>query len=381
MTSLRRSAGLLMGMFLLAGATAASPVPERPQGSLEKIREQCLSILEQALSSQEAFVRSGAVRAAGESEDPEVLPLLIRGTQDFFPTTRQFALQGLRRVSPEEALIQAERALEDTNVWVKATALEILGELGRAGLIPRVRPLLEAPDPMVRVAAAYALFRLGESHRFETLMRALDHGDAVQRYQVITYLGRIPDGKALARLVRLLETSQEDEILVYALKALETRADRNHLPLLNRMLRHANPRVRRQAAVVLGRLPAPVVTGVLAPLCVDSDPLVQVTAAMTLARLGIPRCREVFAMALQHADYGVRSVAARVLGDLPLPDRVALLKRALADPNSRVRTAAVRAAGRMGGAEAFPLLWPRLTDSVEVIRAYAAGYLLKLLKP
>ena len=52
---------------------------------------------------------------------------------------------------------------------------------------------------------------------------------------------------------------------------------------------------------------------------------------------------------------------------------------ALGDNHSRVRTAAVRAVGMMGGPEAFPILVELLQDSLEVVRAYAAGNLIHLL--
>jgi len=75
----------------------------------------------------------------------------------------------------------------------------------------------------------------------------------------------------------------------------------------------------------------------------------------------------------------VRSATARVLGETTIPDRVRLLKMALQDKYSRVRTAAVRAVGMMGGPEAFPILVDLLQDSLEVVRAYAAGNLIHLL--
>ncbi|SVA78549.1 uncharacterized protein METZ01_LOCUS131403, partial [marine metagenome] len=48
--------------------------------------------------------------------------------------------------------------------------------------------------------------------------------------------------------------------------------------------------------------------------------------------------------------------------------------------NIRVRTSATRAVGMMGGARAFPLLLSKLEDSQEVVRTYAAGNIIKLMK-
>jgi HEAT repeat protein len=83
---------------------------------------------------------------------------------------------------------------------------------------------------------------------------------------------------------------------------------------------------------------------------------------------------------MDHKDFAVRASTARVLGEVNIPDRTRLLAKALGDGNTRVRTAAVRAAGQMGGPEGFQLLIQMLNDPQEVIRAYAAGNLLKLMK-
>ncbi len=349
--------------------------------SLEKLRSHCLEILKDALASDEAFIRSGAVRAAGESRDSRVLPLLLKGTHDFFPTTRQFALQGLRKVSEEEAVRNSLKLLNDSNVWVQATALEIIAELGNRRMMSKIRPLLEAPDPMVRLGSSYALYSLGDTTQLDVLLKAAEGGDAIGRYQAITYLGKINIPITRSHLVKLLEEGQDDEIKIFSLKALDDHAEIEQLRVLEKLLDHPNPRVRKQAVLVMGHLPAQAALGRVTPLCVDKDPMVQVVSAMAASRLKSPQCDEVFKMAVQHGDYGVRSVAARILGELNRPDSAKLLVYGLNDSNSRVRTAAVRAVGKIGSPKMLSLLLQMLDDSAIVIRAYAAGYLLKMLRP
>ena len=370
---------LLAGLVLSTAATGSAETILN--AGLEKLRQRCLEILNTAFQSEEAFIRSGAVRAAGESENPEVLPLLLKGMTDFFPTTRQFALQGLLHVSVEQAVQAAFKALDDSNVWVRATALEIVGERGSRDMMPAVRRLMEIPDPMVRLGASYALYRLGEADELDQILKAVESGDAIGRYQAITYLGKIDIPRTRERLVRLLDENEEDEILIYVLKALEKQVEIEQLSRLEKLLQHQNPRVRKQAVLAMGNLPAQAALSRVTPFCVDEDPLVQVVAAWAVARMESPQCDGIFSMAVRHADYGVRSVAARVLGEIDRPDSFQLLTYGLNDTNSRVRTAAVRATGKLGGAQSFPLLLQMLEDSATAIRAYAAGYLLKILRP
>ena len=372
-------AWVLIFMFGLVCGAVAAEKPVNTGEVIAKIRKQCYAILQQAMKSEEAFVRSGAARAVGESEDPGLIPLLEKGAKDFYPTTRQFALQGISGLSKKKARILGRERLEDSNIWVKSTALGLLADLNDTESIDTIKSLLKAPDRMVRLAAAYTLVRLGEAEYFDELTRAVKGGDTVHRFQAITYLGKIGDEVSLRQLKDLLE-SDEEQVLSASLKALGERADMELFRPLVKLSLHKSPTVRRNAVLALGHLPPKAVNKEVKLFCTDPDPLVQLSAALAMHRLKSTECREVFTNLMGHKDYAVRASTARVLGKVDIPDRTRLLAKALGDPKTRVRTAAVRAAGQMGGPEAFQLLIQMLDDPQEVIRAYAAGNLLRLMK-
>lgn len=370
---------LLDSPLLSAGESVGLDSEKKPTAAIASIRDRCHSILKEAMASEEAFVRSGAMRAAGDSKDPELIPLLEKGSRDFYPTTRLFAVQGIQKISKDHTKAIARKLIEDSNMWVRSAALDILSELGDGDSREAIRSMLKAPDRMVRLAAAFALYRLGELEYLEEIIDSLRGGDVVNRYQAISYLGKIGTEKTLGHLVRLLD-EKEDEIVSYSLKAIGARADIELLRPLERLSRHANPRVRQQAVLEMGYLPPQAAIEKLKPFCGDQDPMVKLSAAIAIHRAGGEDCQNVFAESIHHSDFGVRSSSARILGGIAIAQRPQLLATALRDPNSRVRTAAVRATGMMGGAVAFQLLIPMLEDSQLVIRAYAAGSLLKLLK-
>lgn len=369
-------------MILILGLSwsilAAGPSQELGE-AVTKIREQCYAILQQAMKSEEAFVRSGAARAIGESGDTALLPLMEKGTQDFYPTTRQFALQGLPNISREKTRTLARVGLTDSSIWVKSTALDMLADLDDRESIPAIKPLLKAPDRMVRLAAAYALVRLGEEQYLGEVTGSVRGGNVVHRFQAITYLGKIGGDASLKQLKELLQ-SDEEQVLSAALKAIGERANMELFRPLVKLGLHRSPLVRRNAVLALGYLPSNAVTQEVVPFCGDPEPLVQLSAALSLHRMGSAECHKTFEELLGHKDFAVRASTARVLGEVNLPDRTRLLAKALGDPNPRVRTAATRAAGMMGGPEAFQLLIQMLNDPKEVIRAYAAGNILKLIK-
>ncbi len=373
------AAFVLIFLFGLACGALAGEKSTQADEAVAKIRKKCYAILQQAMQSEEAFIRAGAVRAVGESGDPTLIPLLEKGAQDFYPTTRQFSLQAIRHLSPKKAKILARERLEDSNIWVKSTALDLLAELGDTESIPAIEPLLKAPDRMVRLAAAYTLVQLGKPQYFSELAGSVKGGNIVQRFQGITYLGKIGD-EASVRLLKELLESDEEQVLSPALKSIGDKADMEWFRPLVKLSLHKNPDVRRGAVLALGNLPSNAVKKQVKLFCSDPDPLVKLSAALSMHRLGFAECNKVFEELLAHKDYAVRASSARVLGEVDIPDRTRLLAKALGDANSRVRTAAVRATGMMGGPEAFQLLIQMLDDPQEVIRAYAAGNLLKLMK-
>jgi len=270
-------------IFGLACGVAVAENPVNTGEVVTKIRKQCYAILQKALKSEEAFVRSGAARAVGESEDPALIPLLEKGAKDFYPTTRQFALQGISSLSRKKARTLGRERLEDSNVWVTSTALDLLADLNDTESIDTIKPLLKAPDRMVRLAAAYALVRLGEKEYFVELIRAVKSGDIVHRFQAITYLGKIGDDVSLRQLKDLLE-SDEEQVLSASLKSLGERADMELFRPLVKLSLHESPTVRRNAVLALGYLPSKAVTKQVKLICTDPDPLVQLSAALAMHR-------------------------------------------------------------------------------------------------
>ena len=73
---------------------------EQPRDAVERIRTRCYKILHTALESDNPFIRSAAARAAGESEDPSLIPLIQKAAKDDYPTARLFALQALKKNLP-----------------------------------------------------------------------------------------------------------------------------------------------------------------------------------------------------------------------------------------------------------------------------------------
>jgi HEAT repeat protein len=352
---------------------------DRPSDTANRILKNCLKVLLETVESKNAFVRSAAIRAAGESESELALPILAKGIEDSYPTARLFAFKGYRKVAPEKALKLAYKLSDDSDVWVKAEALEVLGELGGKDTIQIIESHLRAPDPTVQFSAAASLVKLNVDGHLKTLINASKSGDVALRYQAIGYLGKVGNKPAIETLVKLLNDPQ-GEIIFYSLKAIGDNVSPKMLEKMVRLTLHKNPFVQREALTLLGRLTTHPGMSLFSQFCDNPDPLVRLAAAAALDADKQSSCENVFRDSLHDPDYGVRSATARILGKTNLTNRGRLLAQAIKDSNSRVRTSAVRSAGMMGGVEAWPLLLNSIYDSLPVVRAYAAGNLIKLMK-
>lgn len=363
-------------VIILLGFQSFAFVGSGTEEVLQKLREDCEQLLVETYKHENSFVRAAVMRAAGESHDPNLIPLLNKGIEDYYPTARLFALQGLKEVSKTVALAAARKLTKDHDIWVRSAAVEMLGDEGGAQAAEEIRSYLKSYDAPIKLAASAGLVKLGQTNYLEGVLDPLTHPIPDRRYQAIGYLGKIGSKEVLPHLVQLLDHS-EPEMVFYSLKALEGKATLGMLPKLRELSKHSNSSIRQAAATAMGNIKK--AEADLIPLCVDEDGMTKLSAAAALHRLGSDACQVVFEELLSHEDFKVRSSMARVLGKTDIPHRLDILTAALRDSHSRVRTAAVRGTGMMGGPEAFPLLMKMLEDPKEAIRAYAAGNLIRLL--
>ena len=364
-------------VIVFLGSQGFAFADNKTEEVLQKLREDCKQLLLETYKHENSFVRAAVMRAAGESHDPDLIHLLNQGIEDYYPTARLFALQGLKQVSKTAALAAARKLTNDHVIWVRSAAVEILGDEGGSEVLEEIRGYLKSYDVPMKLAAAAGLVKLGKTSYLEGVLDPLTHPIPDRRYQAIGHLGKIGSKEVLPHLVKLLDHS-EPEMIFYSLKAIEGKANLGMLPKLSKLSKHKNPSIRYAAAMAMSNIPEAEVD--LISLCADKDGMTKLSAAVALNRIGSDSCQIVFEELLGHEDFKVRSSMARVLGKTPIPQRLLIFTAALRDSHSRVRTAAVRGVGMMGGPDAFTLLVKMLKDPKDAIRAYAAGNLIHLLE-
>lgn len=307
--------------------------------ALIHIGYQALPELIRALETGAVPVRVGAAEVIGElGSERGIAPLIA---------TLGFAGDEDVRLTAKEALVQIGApavpaliaALEDANYLIRLYAADGLGEIGPPEANPAEEPLLnhlqKDDHRLVRISAAYALGKLGQTTAVGPLLRVLAEKDKDLREAAAVSLGLLKDSRAIGPLMALL--------------------------------RDETPAVREQAAEALGRL-GPQSEPLLVKELLEGPPGTREAAALALGRLG--RAVQPLAQAVQDKEANVRQRAAWALGQSRSPAAIPPLIRALGDPDSHVSYAARDTLTRLGKL-AVPSLIQAFNSNNRLIAHYA----------
>ncbi len=329
------------------------------------------------LGDKSERIRQEASRALGRI-GPEAVPPLLAAASDRNPIVRAHAVQGLGYLPrPAGRVIEAViKGARDTAPAVREGAIEALARfrLPDDALLPLAKDSLAHPDGRVRLAVVdlvvgrkALLARLAPD--LEALAASRDEGTAHHAAFLLARTG--PD--SVPRLLNALrqKTSHIDPIA----EAL-AQIGRPSVDLLTRAVKDPDPRVRRGAALALGRI-RPVVPGTAATLTAGlSDPDRDVRAAF-LTAIGVigPRAAEAVPTVrglLKDDSPEIRILALEFLARAtPRDDRlVADIAPLLKDSDPRVERRTVEVMRTLGprGFKAMPEIVAKLDSKDPQVR-------------
>jgi HEAT repeat protein len=195
---------------------------------------------------------------------PRTLDAALRDVGDPKPLVRVSAVRDLVRHGSEarERVIPAlEKALGDANALVRANAAEALGDLEATDSIAALLIAVEDEHQLVRQKAIAALGEAKDTRAQTRLERALGDPRPEVRFQAVIAYPRVTTSREDALRAVLSATRDEDEAVAHiAFRMAEeiagagegSEAEPALLARARECLKHASPRVRAVAAVVLG---------------------------------------------------------------------------------------------------------------------------------
>ncbi|HJV39534.1 MAG TPA: HEAT repeat domain-containing protein [Geothrix sp.] len=179
-------------------------------------------------------------------------------------TRRGRLVEALRSLGPL-ALPPLQEALTSPAWYLVRNALTLLSDLGDAGCLPAIAPLLRHTEPRVRRTAVRALWRLGGPASESHLLAQLGETDFETLQEILFALGQLRAEGSVAQVAGLAQDRRVQERLrVQAIDTLGLIASPRSLPALADLLRRKGlfagsepPPVRLAAARALARLDLP----------------------------------------------------------------------------------------------------------------------------
>lgn len=303
----------------------------------------------------------GARLAPAEEADLErrAMDLLIRAVQSDKDVLRANAMEALVKVDAEVGKPYFRTSLDAPNAMVRYAACVSLGEIRDAFSLNALRRRLSDPDPRVRIAAAFAVYRCGDVNAGKELLDALrDSPDERMRADAAYLIGRLGDAKALRALQRALDRETSSYVVVHIETAMALLGD--------------DAKVDKLIAYML-----------------KSDSVTRLLAIQGLAELQDERARDALAYRVNDdSDYlQTRLLAARGLGRLGRNTGYRLAYSTLTAVSQdvheqmRIRSNAALALGAIGDRRALAALRDRAAnDSDERVQVAAAYAILMVLR-
>jgi len=288
--------------------------------------------------------------------------LLLRAAQSDLGVASCNAIDALAKLAPRDGIPVFRQAIRSEIPLMRYAGYAAMGEVRDCDSLPALLAGVKDPNPLVRLAAAYAACRCGKTGYARLLVRALtQEPDPAVRAEAASLLGRLGEPraeKALRAALRLVANEKARPVLLNIYGAL---AALGHRDAVQELVRYA-----------------------------QGDLETRTHALLLLADLGNPDTAEAlrYRFMTRHEDYvETRLIAARGLGKLGYKDGFDLARRMLTftDPNPNpnpenpdrtypVRSMAIHALAEIGDPRAIPALREIAANSNDPRLQVAAAY-------
>lgn len=291
------------------------------------------------------------------------IQIVASGLVDPDPRIRATAIEVVAATGREEFLQNLISLIHDPVVPVRFAALMAVGDMQYRPAFEQIKQIFEQiqEDTNVRLAASYALVRLGASPYIEYPRRMISSSDQTIRANAAMILGRLPDRQSLDPLHwALQDKASDDRVLMQAMESIATLGDRQIYNKIWAKLISAYADDRIAAIRAMGGLDSPQARNALRT-CLDDEVLeVRLAAAAQLGRLGDKSGKEVVKKAIQKGLISSMGIS--------LDEGQAEMAKVLYG----------LAIGQIGSADLVRYLPGLLEDRSRLVQLFAAGAVLQL---
>ena len=280
-----------------------------------------LPLLLEALRSRDARLKIGALEGLSWMSGDKPRSAVLSFSRHEDPLIRMKVATALGRMRKDSVKSTLLQLLKDSESNVVAAAVKSSEKLGVESAVPRLKQLLNSENEEVVSASISALVSLGAVGSLKELRELLfrSKGKGLVGAETALALARL-GGDLPASEFRSLLNSDDNRVLVRALRAAGLGGLRWTEEFLRGLCKNTHPPLRREAALALGRLEAYESIPVLMELIKDPNDQVRVSAIAALSRLGGSRTLPACAILLKDNNPLVAAAAARCVAMLAKPD-------------------------------------------------------------
>jgi HEAT repeat protein len=248
--------GLLISICLHASAGCIQPGGAAPRGNPKAGVPQPIDVIKAGLTYKaNPVVRAESVEALEIAISPEIRPWLRTALLDDHPGVRFAACMVIGKIVDKEAESQIRKCLEDRDDNVRVAAIYAMHRLGKSqytGTLPGY--ILTHRDVVVRRNAVIAISMLGDKSAITVLARAMKDADEGVRHHALEGMARLGNKEA-ARELAFMANSGIGSEEVFAINALAATHDPVYEDAFRYKLSSASHlETRLAAAKALGQL-------------------------------------------------------------------------------------------------------------------------------
>jgi HEAT repeat protein len=284
---------------------------------------------------------------------PKATQIVIDGLQSPDPKVRTNAIEVVAATRQDKLMPKVQSLLKDDFVPVRFSAALAAGDMQYHPAEDTLKRLLNAPDDNTRIAAAYALKKLGSPHTFELVREAVKSQDQILRANAVVLLGKSGDKSELELLQwTLTDDNSEDKVRFQALEAIARLGDERIFTRLWAIVYSSYADDRVIAVRAMGALGTKKAKDVLITKLDDDVLEVRLAAAEQLGTFGDitgqPEVLDVFEKNLtagmdNESKQRVYVLTALAIGRIQTPALTRFLPRLLDNQSQFVRIAAAKA--------------------------------------
>ncbi len=286
---------------------------------------------------------------------PQADKIVNDGLLDEDPYIRTTAVEVVATTARMQFMPIVERLLMDKIVPVRFSAALAVGDTKYRDAKSALNALYKSPDDNTRLAAAYALYKLGDKNKLAAFGQAISSKNMSVRANAVFLLGKCGDKSSLTPLYWAKDADDsDDKVRFQAAEAIAKLGDEKIYPKLWTMILNINADDRILGLRAMGALGTELARGALTTALSDPNEVLEVrlVAAEQLGQLGYtdgePVVLEVFTKNLtENMDNNdaerVKVLTALATGQIRTANLTKYLPKLLKDRSKLVRLAAAKA--------------------------------------